>query len=249
LCLFFCFGCSKDESEIQIIEDEIEIIDAIEENEDDSDNDDDDDDNTPSETIKILSLGDSYTIGQSVCETCRFPEQLKDSLKLKVESNTNFELKVIATTGWTTSDLINAISTENLATDYDLVTLLIGVNNEFQGRPFSVYQTEFPQLINTAIEKANGDQNNIIVVSIPDYAFTPFGRGRESISTRLDTYNDFAENYCLENDISYVYITDITRQGLENTALVASDNLHPSELAYSKFVEKIRPVAFEKLND
>ena len=201
-------------------------------------------------TIKLLSLGDSYTIGESVCETCRFPEQLKESLKPSFNLQTTFELKVIATTGWTTTNLINAIADENLATNYDLVTLLIGVNNQYQGKPFSLYEAEFPELVTTAIEKAKGDKNKVIVVSIPDYAFTPFGQNNgnpTTISEQLDQYNAFAQNYCEQNNITFVNITDITREGLNNPELVASDGLHPSELAYAKFVERILPFAIEKL--
>jgi len=204
---------------------------------------------TNDKTFSLLSLGDSYTIGQSVCETCRFPVQLKDSIISNFESDLNIDLKVIARTGWTTTSLINAILTEDLSSNYDLVTLLIGVNNQFQGQPFSVYETEFPELINTAVSKAKGDKNNLIVLSIPDYAYTPFGNGNVNISTDIDKYNAYAENYCVNNDIVFVNITDITRMGLDITALVASDGLHPSELAYSKFVEKILPLALDKLKD
>ncbi len=203
-------------------------------------------DEISNQNYKILSLGDSYTIGQSVCETCRFPTQLKDSLTNNT-TNSSFDLQVIAQTGWTTTNLINAINSNNPANDFDLVTLLIGVNNQYQNKPFLLYQTEFPELVNTAIQKASGDSDNVIVVSIPDYAYTPFGNGNTTISAEIDDYNTFAENYCAQNNISYVYITDITRQGLANPNLVASDNLHPSELAYSKFAERILPVALEKL--
>ncbi len=202
--------------------------------------------NNPSTNYKILSLGDSYTIGQSVCETCRFPEQLKDSLTYNIENST-FDLQIIAQTGWTTTSLINAIENINPPNDFDLVTLLIGVNNQYQGKPFFTYEQEFLELVATAIEKAGGDIAKLIVISIPDYAFTPFGNGNASISQEIDQYNNYAKNYCIVNDISYVYITDITRYGLVNPELVASDNLHPSELAYSKFVERILPVALEKL--
>src|SRR5690606_32571540 len=201
-------------------------------------------------TIKLLSLGDSYTIGESVCETCRFPEQLKESLKPNFNLQTIFELKVIATTGWTTTNLINAIADENLATNYDLVTLLIGVNNQYQNKPFSLYETEFPELVTTAIAKAKGDKSKVIVVSIPDYAFTPFGQNNgnpTTISEQLDQYNAFAQNYCEENNITFVNITDITREGLNDPDLLASDGLHPSEFAYTKFVERILPFAIEKL--
>jgi acyl-CoA thioesterase-1 len=198
----------------------------------------------------ILSLGDSYTIGQSVCETCRFPEQLKDSLKARFVLNHVISLDVIARTGWTTTNLKDAIVIENPPSNYDIVTLLIGVNNQYQNKPFSLYEEEFPQLVNQAIGFAQGDKDNIIVVSIPDYAFTPFGQSTsnpQNTSNEIDVYNAFAQSYCEQNNIEFVNITDITRNGLSNPALVASDGLHPSELAYSKFVERILPVALEKI--
>jgi lysophospholipase L1-like esterase len=191
--------------------------------------------------LNYLALGDSYTIGQSVCETCRFPEQLRKRLADLNPKNT-YITKIIATTGWTTTNLITAINAENPTSNYDLVTLLIGVNNQYQGKPFSVYENEFPQLIFKAIALAKGDRSNVIVVSIPDYAFTPFGkqsRNPSKISTEIDNYNAFAQKYCLEQKIEFVSITEITRQGLTNPSLVASDGLHPSELAYSYFVDRI----------
>jgi lysophospholipase L1-like esterase len=194
-------------------------------------------------TIKYLALGDSYTIGQSVCETCRFPIQLQTELKNYLTSKDVFVTNIIAQTGWTTTNLKSAIASQNPANDYDLVTLLIGVNNQYQNKPFSLYELEFPELVNIAIDKAKGIKANVIVVSIPDYAYTPFGNGNTTISTQIDAYNAFAENYCIQNNITFVNITDITRQGLIQPNLVAIDGLHPSELAYSKFVERIFPKA------
>ena len=192
-------------------------------------------------TIHYLALGDSYTFGQSVCETCKFPIQLQDSLKKILPQNTIFTTQIIATTGWTTSNLKNAIASQNLTTNFDFVTLLIGVNNQYQNKPFSLYEQEFPELVNMAITKVGGDKNKVIVVSIPDYAFTPFGQGAQNITNGINQYNTFAQNYCNLNTIKFVNITDITQQGLINPALVAQDGLHPSELAYSKFVERILP--------
>ncbi|MFY7740150.1 MAG: SGNH/GDSL hydrolase family protein [Flavobacterium sp.] len=194
-------------------------------------------------TIKYLALGDSYTIGQSVCETCRFPIQLQTEIKNNLTSKDVFVTNIIAQTGWTTTNLKSAVATQNPTNDYDLVTLLIGVNNQYQNRPFSLFEQEFPELVNIAIDKAKGIKANVIVVSIPDYAYTPFGNGNTTISTQIDTYNTFAENYCIQNNITFVNITDITRQGLVQPNLVASDGLHPSEIAYSKFVERIFPKA------
>lgn len=201
--------------------------------------------------LKILSLGDSYTIGQNVCENCKFPIQLKDSLVAKLSPNYNFSVQVIAQTGWTTSNLKSAINTQNPANDFDLVTLLIGVNNQFQNRPFSLYEIEFPELLNTAISLAKGNKKNVIVVSIPDYAFTPFGQNRPNpalISLQIDQYNNFAKTHCQSVNVTFVNITDITRLGLIQPNLVANDQLHPSALAYSKFVDRLLPFAIAKIN-
>lgn len=199
------------------------------------------------DAYKILALGDSYTIGESVCKSCRYPEQLKD--RLKQEFDAKFKLKIIAQTGWTTSNLINAIESENPPKDYDLVTLLIGVNNQYQGNSFDVYKNEFIELVNRATQFAKGNKANVIVVSIPDYAYTPFGNGNQNISKEIDKYNDFAMKHCSINNITYVNITDITRKGLEDSNLVAQDGLHPSKLAYTKFVNRILPYAIEKLKN
>lgn len=196
---------------------------------------------------KYLALGDSYTYGQSVCTECRFPEQLKDSILKYLNPDDTFTIKLIAETGWTTTSLKSAIASEPITNDYDLVTLLIGVNNQFQNRPFYVYEQEFPELVATAITKAKGDKNNLIVVSIPDYAYTPYGQGSVAISEGVYAYNEFAKNYCLANDITFINITDITRLGLLQPELVASDGLHPSTIAYSKFVARILPEAKVKL--
>lgn len=200
--------------------------------------------------IHYLALGDSYTIGEGVCWNCNFPSQLKDSL-LQTELFSTINVKIVAQTGWTTTNLKNAIEAENLTPSYDLVTLLIGVNNQYQNKPFSLYETEFSELLQTAITLVNGNKNRVIVVSIPDYAFTPFGQSSSNsstISNQLDNYNTFAKNHAESLGITFLNITDITREGINNPNLVASDNLHPSQLAYSKFVERMLPIALEKLN-
>lgn len=234
LAIFVCMGCgsnSQNMAEADMEKDNEEFLNA-----------------TPTlpeqKLIKMLSLGDSYTIGESVCDTCRFPEQLKTNLKAKIY-NLDVDLKVIATTGWTTSNLIAGIASENLKSDYDLATLLIGVNNQFQGRSFELFETEFPELVHKAVSLAKGVKKNLVVISIPDYAFTPFGLGNQSISKDIDKYNNFIEDYCTQNNITYIYITDITREGLQKPELVAFDNLHPSTLAYSEFVRRILPEALE----
>lgn len=205
---------------------------------------------TLNHTINYLALGDSYTVGQSVCADCKFPEQLQRSLKNTNTANT-YSLKVIAQTGWTTTNLISGINNQNLSPNYDLVSLLIGVNNQYQNKAFSLYEKEFAELLNKSIAFANGDKNKVIVVSIPDYAYTPYGQGSGNpakISTEIDNYNTFAKKYCEENAIVFINITDITRKGLIDPELVAQDGLHPSEIAYSLFVKRIAPVAARILN-
>ena len=195
--------------------------------------------------VSYIALGDSYTIGQSVCVSCRFPEQLKKNLETTIPGLT-IDLKIIAQTGWATSNLINVIKEQQPTNNYNLVTLLIGVNNQYQNREFGIYEREFPQLAQTAIALAKGIKDNVIVVSIPDYAYTPFGQQfgtPTKISTEIDKYNAFAKSYCDTNGITFINITDITRQGLKETYLVATDGLHPSEKAYSLFVDRIAPKA------
>lgn len=187
-----------------------------------------------------LALGDSYTIGESVTATQNFPFQLQDSLGKSL--NETGAYKIIARTGWTTTNLLNAIESQNPTKDYDLVTLLIGVNNQFQGKPFSVYEKEFPKLLDLAIEFAKGDATSVLVVSIPDYAFTPFGQNNgnaQQISEEIDQYNAFAEQISAQKGVTFQNITDITRMGLDNPELVANDGLHPSAKAYKKFVDRL----------
>lgn len=191
-------------------------------------------------SYSYLAIGDSYTIGESVCNDCNFPKQLTDSLNKTSEEKTS--VKIVAKTGWTTTDLLSAIALENPSKNYDLVTLLIGVNNQYQGKAFSIYEKEFPELLDLAIDFAEGNPENVIVLSIPDYAFTPFGRksGKaEKITKELMRYNAYAEKIASEKEVRFENITPITQKGLENETLVASDGLHPSVVAYKRFVDQI----------
>ena len=198
------------------------------------------------QTYTYLALGDSYTIGHSVEEKERFPNQLSDSLK--VAGYDFVETRIIAKTGWTTDELANGIaSASELRDTYDLVSLLIGVNNQFRGRSVESYRPEFTSLLNQAIEFTGGVKDRVFVVSIPDYAFTPFGNGSTSTSEGIDEYNAANKEITDAMGIAYFDITPISRKGLEQTELVANDGLHPSGEQYRRWVELMLPEVKELL--
>ncbi len=189
--------------------------------------------------VRFLALGDSYTIGQSVTVNQRWPVQLRDSLAIRgIMTDT---MLIIATTGWRTDNLISAITNQNLGQqNYNLVSLLIGVNNQYQGSPFSQYVNEFPQLLDSAIRYAGGDTSHVFVVSIPDYAYTPFGQStgnQTQISQQIDQYNAANKHVADSLHIQYFDITPISRMGLAQPAYVASDGLHPSGIQYTEWVK------------
>ncbi len=188
-----------------------------------------------------LALGDSYTIGQSVNYTDKFPVQLADRLAAK-QIQINIP-DIIAVTGWTTSNLLEAVNIKKPATTYNLVTLLIGVNNQYQGRSIEEYRIEFQQLLDLSIKYAGGKKQNVIVVSIPDYSVTPFAANSDKakIAREIDLFNTANKSITLTAGVQYVDITAISRSN--NPALVAPDGLHPSGAQYSLWVDKILPVA------
>jgi lysophospholipase L1-like esterase len=194
-----------------------------------------------SKPIKFLALGDSYTIGESVAENLRWPNQLSDSLAkrgFQIES-----LKTIATTGWRTDNLKDAIESANLKDEYSLISLLIGVNNQYQRRSVEEYGPEFKELLLTAIKLAKGKKENVFVVSIPDYGYTPFGKPKQpEISKAIDQFNEVNKSIAGEMGVKYVSITEISRLGLDQPDLVAEDGLHPSGKMYSMWVDQILEV-------
>lgn len=198
-----------------------------------------------SKVFKYIALGDSYTIGEAVKEEESFPAQL--SVKLESQFDVETQTKIIATTGWRTDELIQAIEDEKITEKFDFVTLLIGVNNQFQNRNFNQYKKEFVELLEIANDLVNGKKDKILVLSIPDYAFTPFGKGKIGISSGVDKYNTFAEEASKGKNIDFLNITDITRRGLKEPDLVAGDDLHISGLVYKEVVERILNLKFKNL--
>lgn len=187
---------------------------------------------------KFLALGDSYTIGESVSEKERWPVQL--AKKLREKGKSIGEPLIIATTGWRTDDLMNAVNKAHLKNEYDLVSLLIGVNNQYQGKSSEEYVIEFEDLLKTAIQLAKGKKENVFVVSIPDYGYTPFGKPKQAeISKALDRFNEINKRITEKAGIKYINITDISRQGIQQPELVADDGLHPSGKMYRLWVDRI----------
>lgn len=192
-------------------------------------------------SMKYLALGDSYTIGESVAEPESWPNQLAAWLSAK--RNVEIKTSIIATTGWRTDNLANAITIAKLKNEYDLVSLLIGVNNQYQGKPIEQYEIEFEQLLKTAIALAGGDKEKVFVVSIPDYGFTPFGeKNKDKISAAVDQFNSTNKKISDRYGVKYISITDISRQGLSEPSLVAADGLHPSGKMYALWVNRIAAV-------
>jgi lysophospholipase L1-like esterase len=186
--------------------------------------------------MRYLALGDSYTIGESVASTERFPVQLARELGLG-------EPQIIAKTGWTTDELNTAIDAANPQSPYDLVTLLIGVNNQYRGRDAEQYRGEFAALLQRAIGFAGGNARKVVVVSIPDWGVTPFaeGRDRARIGAEIDRYNAINREETARAGARYADITPRSRGG--DPALVAGDGLHPSGKQYGEWVKVILPEA------
>ncbi len=190
-------------------------------------------------TYTYLALGDSYTIGESVPTESSFPYQVYERLR---SDGLNMEKPVIiARTGWTTDELQAAINPEALTPPYNLVTLLIGVNNQYRGLDIDNYDTEFKELLQQAIVFAGGETGNVIVISIPDWGVTPFAadRNKEMISKEIDEYNRINSNYAKEMGVHYIDVTGISRTALTDSTLIADDGLHPSSKMYALWTDKI----------
>lgn len=192
---------------------------------------------TPVKT-KFLALGDSYTIGESVPESERWPVQLAKALTERGQPTE--APRIIATTGWRTDQLKKAILDANLNNDWGMVSLLIGVNNQYQKRTAESYAPEFEELLDMAVTLAGGKRESVFVVSIPDYGYTPFGQPNlPQISKAIDEFNTVNKAITDKKGIRYVNITDLTREGLTKPEYVAPDNLHPSGIMYTLWVERI----------
>lgn len=190
-------------------------------------------------TLSYLALGDSYSIGESLPLEDNFPHQTVALLRKKGISITDPE--IVAKTGWTTDELMDAISKRSLKSSYDYVSLLIGVNNQYRGRDITSYQKEFEQLLLQAIQFAGDKPQHVFVLSIPDWGATPFaeGRDRKKIEKEIDQFNAANLKIAQQNKVHYIEITSGTREAKQDLTLVAEDKLHPSKKEYGRWAEKL----------
>lgn len=197
--------------------------------------------------LSYLALGDSYTIGESVAENERWPVLLSKNL---TKNGVKLALpQIIAQTGWTTDELKATIVSEKISKTYDLVSLLIGVNNQYRGRSVEQFRTEFIDLLEIAIKIAGNKPERVFVVSIPDWGVTPFGgKGQnKTISEQIDLFNKVKKEETEKKGVLFIDITPISRQALNDVLLIAEDGLHPSGKMYQQWVEKISPELLKKI--
>ena len=182
--------------------------------------------------LSYLALGDSYTIGEQVPYAENFPNQAVQLLHKKGIAIS--DPVIVAVTGWTTDELAAAIRERNLKETFSIVSLLIGVNNQYRGRSVDNYKEEFTALLVQSIHFAKGHTDKVFVLSIPDWGVTPFaeGKDRAAIAKEIDAYNAEAKKICLSHKCHFIEITESTRTNGTDAAYLAEDGLHPSGKEY-----------------
>lgn len=196
---------------------------------------------------RFLALGDSYTIGEHVSAESRWPNQLA---KLLEAEGIQTEVTIIARTGWTVDELWEGIQVNPPEGTYDLVTLLIGVNDQYRGYPVDGYREKFRFMLEKAVLYAGGHPDKVIVLSIPDWGFTPFAATKgdtEPISQMIDEFNAINLEETKSVGAHYVDVTIISRMALDDFELITGDRLHPSGKMYAMWAEKVLPIALEIL--
>ncbi len=198
-------------------------------------------------TYSYLALGDSYTIGEQVAFAENFPNQTV--LQLRKAGFTFSAAEIIAKTGWTTDELDAAIDVANILKQYDIVSLLIGVNNQYRGRSVNNFKIEFEHLLQRAIQFAGNKPHRIFVLSIPDWGVTPFadGRDRKQIADEIDVFNAVCQTSAEAFQTNFINITVSQRADGNKTAFLAPDGLHPSGKEYKKWADKLTDAILKQL--
>jgi len=198
------------------------------------------------QTMHYLALGDSYTIGERVPIKDRWPNQLA---KLLEAEGIQIDVTIIARTGWTVDALWKGIQANPPERTYDLVSLLIGVNDQYRGYPVDGYREDFRFMLGKAIEYAGGNPDRVLILSIPDWGFTPFAakEDTEPISRQIDEFNAVNLEETKSAGAHYMDVTIISRMAMDDFELIAGDRLHPSGKMYAMWAEKVFPVVREVL--
>ena len=185
-----------------------------------------------------LALGDSYTIGESVAPAQRWCNQLVDLMLGKGIQIAYPD--IIAKTGWTSSELLEGIAQANITKNYDLVSLLIGVNNQYRGQTLEQYKEEFEELLRISCKLAGNKNERVLVLSIPDWSVSPFAKEQDSTKTtnQIIAFNKVAEQICLVNQVAFLDILPLSRLALNNPEMIAEDELHFSEKMYALWVKE-----------
>lgn len=199
--------------------------------------------------LKLLALGDSYTIGEAVDESERWPVLL---FKILNEAGIVVKMpQIVAKTGWTTDELNQAIDDANIKETFHLVSLLIGVNNQYRGRSVENYKIEFEALLKRAINFAGNEPQNVFVLSIPDWGCTPFaeGRDRQKIAEEIDAYNLVNKQISETLGVKWFDITPSTRKSIGDLSLLAADGLHPSGKNYKEWATIVASWLLPKIHN
>lgn len=201
------------------------------------------------EGLRYLALGDSYTIGESVPITQTWPVQLAELLR--TEGIEVSPPSIIAQTGWTTAELNAGIDVADPQGEFGLVSLLIGVNNQYRGLDAEQYRLEFRALLERAIGFAGGQPGRVLVLSIPDWGVTPFAEGedREQIAREIDQFNLINREETERANARYVDVTPVSREAATDLRLVADDGLHPSGKMYAAWAELALPEALAAIGE
>lgn len=189
-----------------------------------------------------LALGDSYTIGEQVLPEENFPSQTVMLLNKTADGSLHYVApEIIATTGWTTDELNKAIDATNITKQYDIVSLLVGVNNQYRGMPIENFAAGFEHLLQRAIYFANNIPNHVFVLSIPDWGVTPFAAARDTkkIATEIDAYNTVCRTIAAKLNTHFIDITGAQRSDGNKDAFLAADKLHPSGKEYAKWAAQL----------
>lgn len=190
-------------------------------------------------SFTYLALGDSYTIGEGVPVYENFPYQTVQLLR--AAGRTFHAAEIVAKTGWTTDELQAGMQATHFLPSYDIVSLCIGVNNQYRGRSAEEYHAQFEALLQQAIQLAGNKAQHVFVLSIPDWGVTPFAKDRDStaIAQAIDEYNAVNKKVAGKYEVNYIDITPGTRLAKDDSSLLAADQLHPSGKEYGQWAKQL----------